>query len=98
MSKILSLKTMSNDKIQITLEVSKIEAERLKGRMEKMHLFSEENLEMHARLVQRGKKDSTKYFLLPKEHKSRILVSNDIACTVIETKTKKLFVFSTNKY
>lgn len=98
MGRILNLKTLNNDKVQITLEVSKQDAEKLKGKMDKMHLFSEENLEMTARLVQRGKKESTKYFLLPKDHKKGILVSNEIKCNVIETQTKKIFIFSTNKY
>ncbi len=98
MGNILNIKTMSNDKIHVTLEMNQKEVQWLKGNMEKMHLFSEENLNEITRLVQRGKRESTKYFLMPREFRKGALPSNSIPCTRIETKTKYLFIFCANKY
>lgn len=98
MGKILQLKNKSNDKVEVTLELTQAEIERLKGNLDKMHLFSENILENNTRLVQRGKRDSTKYFLLPKDFKSGIMISDNVPCTRIETKSKYLYVFSVKKY
>ncbi len=98
MGKISSLKTVSEDKVVVTLELSSNETVWLKGNLDKMHLFSESNLEYETRLVQRGKKESTKYFLMPKEFRKGILPSSSIQCNRIETKTKYIFVFAVNKY
>ncbi len=97
MGKISSLKTLSEDKNIMTLEVSSEETIWLKGNMEKMHLFSENNLEYETRLVQRGKKESTKYFLMPKEFRKGVIPSNSINCNRIETETKYLFIFAVEK-
>jgi hypothetical protein len=98
MGKILTLKTQSNEKINITLELSAQEVLWLKGNLEKMHLFSENNLEESTRLVQRGKRESTKYFLLPRNFRKGVMPSNDVPCTKIETKTRHIFIFGVNKY
>ncbi|MCA9496247.1 MAG: hypothetical protein KC589_04865 [Nanoarchaeota archaeon] len=98
MGKVTNLKTVSGDKVTITLELSEKEALWLKGNLDKMHLFSENNLEYTTRLVQRGTRDSTKYFLLPKDFRKGILLSNAIKCNRIETKTKYIFLFAVNKY
>lgn len=98
MGKITNIKTLSNDKFQITLEMNQKEVQWLKGNMEKMHLFSEENLDKTTRLVQRGKRESTKYFLMPKEFRKGTIPSNEVPCSKIETKTKNLFIFAVTKY
>lgn len=98
MGKISSLKTVSDDKNIVTLELTSQETVWLKGNMDKMHLFSENNLECETRLVQRGKKESTKYFLMPKEFRKGILPSSSIQCNRMETKTKYIFIFAVNKY
>lgn len=98
MGKVTNLKTINDDKVMITLELSEKEALWLKGNLDKMHLFSEHNLDHTTRLVQRGTRDSTKYFLLPKDFRKGILLSNSIKCNRIETKTKYIFLFAVNKY
>lgn len=67
MGRILNLKSQSDEKINVTLELTTKEILWLKGNLDKMPLFSENNLEFELRLVQRGRRESTKYFLLPKE-------------------------------
>lgn len=98
MGKILKIQNKGNEKVEVTLELSQKEVVWLQGNMDKMHLFSEENLNYTTRLVQRGKRESTKYFLLPKEFRAGIMMSNTIPCTRIETKTKYLYIFAANKY
>ena len=66
--------------------------------MEKMHIFSENNLKYKARLVKRGKRESTKYFLLPKEFRKTVQASENVNSNVIETKTKAIFIFEVSKY
>ncbi|MCA9486184.1 hypothetical protein H6501_00325 [Candidatus Woesearchaeota archaeon] len=98
MGKISSIKSVSDEKVMVTLELSQQEAVWLKGNLEKMHLFSENDLDQVTKLVLRGKKDSTRYFLVPKEYRQGILASNNIKCTRVETKTKYLFIFAAHKY
>ncbi|MFW5704833.1 MAG: hypothetical protein ACOCXG_03230 [Nanoarchaeota archaeon] len=98
MGKILNLKSVSDDKVNITLELTQKEVQWLQGNLDKMHLFSENNLDTETRLVQRGKRESTKYILLPREFRSGVIPSNSIPCTKIETKTKNIFIFAANKY
>jgi len=98
MSKMISIKRISDDKVQATLELTSKEYEWLAGKLEKMHLFSEKNLEYKTRLVQRGKRESTKYILMPKDLRDGVIPTNDVSCNRIETKTKNIFVFAMNKY
>lgn len=98
MGKILKIQNKGSEKVEVTLELSQKEVVWLRGNMTKMHLFSEGNLDFTTRLVQRGKRESTKYFLLPKEFRAGIMISNNIPCTRIETKTKYLYIFAANKY
>ncbi len=98
MAKIMEIKSINDNKNRITIEVTNNELGWLEGKMDKMHIFSEENLKFKARLVKRGKRDSTKYFLLPKEFRKTVMPSDNINSNVIETKTKALFIFEVNKY
>ena len=98
MGKIVNLKAITDEKIQVVLELSAKEVAWLKGNMDKMHLFSENNLESTTRLVQRGKRDATKYFLLPKDFRKGVVPSNTIPCTMIDTKSRQIFIFAVNKY
>ncbi len=98
MGRITSTKLMNNDKIQVNLELTHEEALWLKGNIDKMHLFSENNLEFETRLIKRGKRESTKYFLLPKELRNNVIPSNKVTCNKIETKTKNILIFAVPKY
>ena len=51
MSKILRVKSNSDEKVHVTLEATQEEFLFLKGCMEDMHLFSEQNLDCESRLV-----------------------------------------------
>jgi hypothetical protein len=98
MGNILQIKASSNDSFHVTLDLNPTEVLWLKGNMDKMHLFSEDSLTTFTRLVQRGKKESTKYFLLPREFRKGIIPSDSVACTMIDSKTKSIFIYAVNKY
>ena len=46
MGKISNLKTLNEEKVNITLELTEKELLWLKGNLDKMHLFSEKNLKL----------------------------------------------------
>lgn len=98
MGKILNLKTINDEKVNVTLELSAKEYEFLRGSLDKMFLFSENNLKYETRLVQRGKKESTKYFLMPREFRKNTIPSNNVKCNMIDTKTRQIFILSLNKF
>lgn len=98
MGKILGLNTLGANKVVVKLELTNEEALWLKGNMEKVHMFSEENLNISTRLVQRGKRESTKYFLLPRELRKDVGSSQEVLCNKIVTKTKDIFIFEVKKY
>ena len=98
MGRILGLKSQNDEKVVVNLELTQNEALRLRGNMEDIHIFSENNLEDLTRLVQRGKRESTKYFLLPRNFRKGVFPSNEVKCLKIETTNKHIFVFKLNKF
>lgn len=98
MGRISGIKTLNEEKVMVSLELTPKEVLWLKGNMDKMHLFSEENLGYETKLVQRGKRDSSKYFLMPKDLRKNLLPNSLVRCNKIETKTKEIFIFSMDKF
>ena len=98
MGKIASLKTVNNEKVVVSLELTSKEVLWLKGNMEDMHVFSESNLDYETKLVQRGKRESSKYFLMPKELRKNLIINSSVTCNKIKTKTKEIFIFAMDKY
>ena len=97
MGRIINIKSTTKDNVQVTLEMSQEEVVWLAGNLENMHIFSQDNLETNTRLVQRGKRESTKYFLMPREFRDGILPSNCVKCTKKESIDEHLFIFSVPK-
>ena len=98
MGKIITLKTMADEKVVVTLELTEKEVLWLKGNLDKMHLFSENNLDFETRLVQRGKREATRYFLMPKGLRKDVMPQSGVKCNKISTKTKDIFIFAVNKF
>lgn len=97
MGQIQSVKTMKNGKVIVTLELSETELLWLQGNMQDMHLFSESNLMYRTKLVQRGKRESSKYFLMPKELRQNLVANKEVNCNKIETSSKTIYLFAVNK-
>lgn len=98
MSTIISVKASKEDTLQVTFEMTQEEYQILKGAMHKLHIFGEENTEEVTRLVTRGKKESSKYFLAPKSHRKQLLASNNVPVQVLESKTQFHIIYSVKKF
>lgn len=98
MGKISTIKTINEERVTVTLELTQEELLWLKGNIDDVHIFAEKNLTCPTRLVQRGKRESTKYFLLPREFREGVQPSIDVKCNRIDTNTKVIFMFEVPKY
>jgi hypothetical protein len=97
MGRILGLKSLNNEKVVVNIELTQNEALKLRGNLDDIHIFSENNLQDQTRLVQRGKRESTKYFLLPRNFRKGVFPSNEVGCLKIETRNQHIFIFRLNK-
>jgi hypothetical protein len=98
MGKILNILNKSDDRVEVTLEFDLKYFKKLKGNLDKIYLFSEDVLDFNSKLVSRGKDDSTKYLLIPKEINTEVFAREDINYSVIEDPDKFLFIFGVNKF
>ncbi|NTV23575.1 MAG: hypothetical protein HGA85_04330 [Nanoarchaeota archaeon] len=97
MGTILSSRVREDGKVIFEIVVSYDEALQLKGHMENVYIFSEQNSKIKTGISQRGKNDATKYFLIPKDYRNDLLFSKDVLCQCIDTKTKSAFIYLVNK-
>jgi len=94
MGTIKKIKQNINKKVEVTLEISHKELKRLEGNIDNIHIIAEEILKHESRLIKRGKRESTKYLLLPKSLRKNIFPSNLIMCNRIEMGTYFLYLFA----
>jgi hypothetical protein len=98
MGTIISQKVMPDNKIKIRVEVDMNEALALKGNVKDVHIFSRELSTTESKIIEKGKKGVTKYFLIPPKFRKRSKkILNNIACQKIETDTKAIFIYTMNK-
>ncbi len=93
MGNILSTKLTKDNSMIFEIELDYDEALELKGSIKNVHLFSEEAAEVRTNLSQRGAKESTKYFLIPKGLRENLKFSEEVKCQKIETKENTIFIF-----
>ena len=98
MSSIISVKANKDTTLHVTFEMSQKEFEKLQGVMENISIFADKNATEQSKIVVRGKKDSSKYFLAPKSHRKVLLASNSVPVQVLESKTHYHIIYSTKKY
>jgi len=97
MGRILEIKNIKGGKVVANIELTQDEYKHLKGSIDDLIVFAGENLSEDSRLVQRGRKESTKYFLLPRKLRDGIDTCNDVKCDRIENGSKSVFIFEMNK-
>ena len=97
MGSILSSKVKDDGKIVFEVCVDQEEALQLQGHLENIHVFSERTADKKTNMVQRGKNESTKYFLIPREMRSNLGYRGISKCQRIETKSKIMFVYIVDK-
>ena len=97
MGTILSSRVKDDGKVVLEVCVDYDEALQLKGHMESVHVFSEKIADVKTNMVQRGKNESTKYFLIPKGMRTNMGYKGISKCQRIETKSKMIFIYIMDK-
>ena len=69
----------------------------LKGHFDDIYLFTEHVAEIKAHISQRGKNDSTKYFLIPRQLRKGLKFNNQTSCQKIDLKDKVIFIYIIDK-
>ena len=98
MGRIIKRKNLPSNKTIIHLELTKKEAQELKGHYKKIHLFSEDLCLHDTKLIERGTNNSAKYVLIPlilKERKHPRL--SEIRYQKIETDSKIFYIAITKE-
>ena len=98
MGTIVKTKNLSPTKITISFELTRKEAQALKGNCKNIHLFSEDLCVHYTETIERGVKKSAKYVLIPrilrKRKDSRL---SEIQYQKIETDSKIFYIMVTEK-
>jgi hypothetical protein len=98
MGEIISSRVKEDGKVVFEIAVSYEEAKQLKGHLNRVHVFSEDVADIKSNIAQRGKNEATKYFLIPKEvRKTMKLTDAPVGCQLIETNGRYIFVYVVDK-
>lgn len=98
MGTILSSKLKGEGKVVFEILMDYEEAVQLQGRMDDVHIFSENNIDKKANISTRGKNAATKYLLIPRELRKGIQFDKEISCQKIELKDKIIFIYIVEKF
>jgi hypothetical protein len=94
---IVSSKVKGENNIILELLMDYQEALQLQGQLDNVHIFSDNVSHKKTFISTRGRKGSTKYFLIPRELRYDIDFEQPINCQKIELPNKIIFVYSTLK-
>lgn len=97
MGEIVGSKLRNDGKVVFSLVLNKEEARQLEGNMDKIHIFSENVVDIQTNLAQRGKNGSTKYFLIPTKLRKDLILKNEVMCQRMDTSTKTIFIYIIDK-
>lgn len=86
-----------NDKVVFEVEMDYEDSLKLRGHVKNIHVFSEDAANLRTNLAQRGAKDTTKYFLIPRELRDGLNFEKSVKCQKIETDSRKIFIFAMDK-
>lgn len=97
MGNILSSKTRDDGKVIFEVAVDYDEALQIKGHLDKIHIFTENIADIKTNMAQRGKNESTMYFLIPKELRKNLKLEDTALCQKFENDSKVFFIFTLDK-
>lgn len=97
MGSIISSKTTKDGNIIFEVKMDYEEALQLKGHVKNVHLFTENVADTRTNLSGRGKNEATKYFLIPKELRKNIKLTDKVRCQKLETDSKIFFIYVVDK-
>lgn len=86
------------DHIQLSINAEVEEVEDLKGKMDKIHLISEENIKTKSSIYERGKNGNTKYSLIPGCLRKNLKLGKKILCSKLDCKDKTLLIYLIDKF
>ena len=98
MGSILSSRVKEDGKVVFEVCISQDESLQLKGHLESIHLFSEKIADCKTNMVQRGKNESSKYFLIPKHMRSNLGYRSIAKCQRIDTSSKTIFIYIIDRF
>lgn len=93
MGTIISTEKRDDDKINLTVAVTRREAINLKGEMDNVIVLADSNISKESKISKRGNKDATKYFLIPKEQREDLRPESVVHCQRLDVKGKTYFVY-----
>ncbi len=88
---------LRDDQIMAEIMLSKDEARELGGEMEHVFVFTEQRASIPTRISLRGKREATKYFLIPKVLRRSLNTLGSVHCQRIQRPDKDIFVYVVNK-
>lgn len=97
MGSILSIRTTKEGKMIFEVIMDYNEALGLQGHTKKIHMFSEHVSMLPSGVSLRGRQESTKYLLIPKELRKDLKFNARVSCQKIETDTKVIFIYMADK-
>ncbi|MFH1637139.1 MAG: hypothetical protein ABIB71_01810 [Candidatus Woesearchaeota archaeon] len=97
MGEIIRSENRGNGKVMFEILVDYSEAIELQGNAKNVHIFSEDVIGLESGVSLRGKNESTKYFLIPKQLRKGLKFNSSISCQKIDAKTKIFFVYVIDK-
>ena len=83
----------TDNHVVIELLLHQDEFRRLRGEMDEVHIFSEQNANVPSKVSLRGRNDATKYFLIPRALRKRLAPQGAVSCQRIEHQGKSLFIY-----
>ena len=95
MGRIVKQKLKEND-IVAEIVLTKEEARDLGGEMENITLFTEQKASIPSRISLRGRKEATKYFLIPKALRRSMNTMGSVSCQRLKRQGKDIFVYVVN--
>ncbi len=97
MGSILGSKITKDGKVVFEVIMDYEESLQLKGHIKNIHVFSEDVADIRTNLTGRGKNEATKYFLIPRELRKNIKLTDKVKCQKIETDSKIVFIYVVDK-
>jgi hypothetical protein len=97
MGSILGSKTTKEGKVIYDVLLDYEESLELRGHVKNIHIFSEDTALRSTNLSGRGKNEATKYFLIPKDLRHNIKLTDKVKCQKVETESKIIFIYMVDK-
>ncbi|MCW8965981.1 MAG: hypothetical protein OQK82_04730 [Candidatus Pacearchaeota archaeon] len=97
MGEIIHSKIISNNKVTYKILLDLEEAQKLKGHLKNIHLFTANLCTENSQINTRGNKGVTKYFKIPLNIRSRKKYYGTLLYQKLDTSTKVFYVYTIHK-